>query len=246
MDRKQYRHEAASIDGFIAQVVRYVASGHYFYVRVIIPARKEPDRVDRKLLDRYDIEKPSWRRERRRLKKSAGIHYLRHDRLAVLMLTRGRHDDFYADHARSVTDIRRKALKAFGYSIRFGYCVGEKRSKVFVRLDENRYRDLRNHFLTIGVWNSCRKPELLEREFSNLPVQAYRPVFEQLLAIAKQVNRARRRRGFAPINLNCVPCRVWPTKVFVEENPVGVPQTGKEEANVNHRADGGDAIHRRT
>ena len=85
MDRKLYRHEATSVAGFVAQIIRYISSGHYFYVRVLIPEHKHPRTVDQKLLKLYDVARPAWRRERRNLKQSAGIHYLRHDRLAVLI-----------------------------------------------------------------------------------------------------------------------------------------------------------------
>ncbi len=221
MDRKQYRCEARSVAGFVAQIVRYVASGHYFYVRVLIPAHKEPRLVDEKLLRLYDIARPAWRRERRRLKRSAGIHYLRHDRLAVIMLSKGRHDDFYRDHASSVTDIRRQALKVFGYSIRHGYSAAQNRMKVSVRLDEARYRELKHHLVTMATWESFRDPERLEREFRRLPVQAYDPVFDQLVAIARHVNRVRRRRGFMPVRLACLPCKVQTTKVFNDDGRRG-------------------------
>lgn len=216
MDSKDYRCEAATVAGFLAQVVRYVSSGHYFYVRLLIPEHKDPRAVDEKLIRLYDIARPAWRRERRRLKSSAGIHYLRHDRLAVIMLTKGRHDDFYRDHSKSVTDIRRQALKAFGYSIRYGLSAGDKRMKVFVRMDDYRYRELKNHLLTMAVWESFRDPERLEQEFQRLPIQVYGPVFEQLLAMLRQVNRARRRRGFLAVSATCLPCKVRPTKVFAE------------------------------
>ena len=52
VDRKQYRYHALSVAGFVAQVVRYVASGHFFYVRVLVPEHKNPRMVDEKLLRR--------------------------------------------------------------------------------------------------------------------------------------------------------------------------------------------------
>ena len=33
----QYRFEAASVDGFVEQLVRYVNTGHYFYVTGRVP-----------------------------------------------------------------------------------------------------------------------------------------------------------------------------------------------------------------
>lgn len=51
-----YRCEAATLDGFLAQLVRYVASGHYFYVTGVVPERKDPAQVNRKLIDPYGID----------------------------------------------------------------------------------------------------------------------------------------------------------------------------------------------
>jgi hypothetical protein len=130
------------------------------------------------------------------------------------MATKGRHDTFYADHGATVIDIRRVALKAFGYSIRYGFSHAAERRRVSVRLDEPTYRSLRTHMLTTAVWNSHRCPERMEREFSRLPYQPYSPVYRQLVSIAKAVNRARKRRGFAPIDLHCLPTKKRLTKVF--------------------------------
>ena len=106
----EYRYEAASMWGLVAQVVRYVSSGHYFYVRVVIPEKKDPRVIDAKLIERYRVDKKRWQRKRRQLKDAAGVHYIRHQNLAVLMLTKGRHDAFYADHGDSMKDIRRQTL----------------------------------------------------------------------------------------------------------------------------------------
>ena len=56
MTSQEYRYEVKSVDGFLSQVVRYVAcGGHYFYIRVRVPEGKDPRAVAKKLLDRYDI-----------------------------------------------------------------------------------------------------------------------------------------------------------------------------------------------
>lgn len=216
MDETGYRYEATSVDGFVAQVVRYAAAGYYFYVRCLIPEHKDPRAVDAKLLARYRVCQPRWRRERRRLKYNAAAHYLRYDRLLVIMLTRGRHEPFYADHGQNVLDIRRVALKAFGYSIRYALSRESKRWNVSVRLDESTYRTLRAHMLTMAAWESHRCPQRMEREFSRLSYQAYSPVYRQLLSIAKAVNRVRRRRGFAPMDFSCIPTKKRLTKVFAQ------------------------------
>ena len=133
-----YRYLTTSRSAFVAQVVQYAAKGYHYYVRCEIPPGKDPAAVDAKLLDRYAVRTKRWQRKRRNRGDAAAIHYLRYERTFVLMLTRGRHDAFYADHASSVRDIRQKLkstsspLKVFGYSIRSVRCPVENRRVVRV------------------------------------------------------------------------------------------------------------------
>ena len=209
-----YPCEARSIDAFLAQVVRYVSSGHYFYIRCRIPDGKDPRTVDEKIVRLYDIRRSRWQRKRRNLKTTAGIHYLRCGRLFVVMLTKGQHETFYRDHASSVLDIRRTALKAFGYSIRWGYSEVEKRCRVTVRLDKETYRKVKAHMLTICTWPAYRSKEAMEHQFRGLPYQVYGAVREQLCTVAKAVNRTRRRAGLAPVDYRCISNRMRVTKVY--------------------------------
>jgi hypothetical protein len=134
----------------------------------------------------------------------------------VIILSKGRHEAFYDDHGSCVRDIRRTALKVFGYSVRFSFCEAEKRDKVSIRLDAGTYRTVKAHMLTIAVWDSYRDKARMEREFSRLPYQVFDPVHAQLISIARQVNRARRRRGFEQIDLGCIRTRRRLGTVFVE------------------------------
>ncbi len=217
MTSQEYRYEVKSVDGFLSQVVRYVAcGGHYFYIRVRVPEGKDPRAVAEKLLDRYDIRKKRWQRKRRHLKETASIHLLQFQELIVILLTKGEHKTFYADHQNQVRDIRRTALKVFGYSIRYTFSETEKRHKVFIRLDAETYRQVTAHMLTISVWNSYRDTAALEREFRRLPYQPYEPVFAQLCSVARRVNRMRRQRGFDAIDLACITYKRRLGTVFVE------------------------------
>ena len=54
MKQYLYRCEARNIDGFLSQLIRYVSSGHYFYITGRIPERKDPAVVDAKLINRTE------------------------------------------------------------------------------------------------------------------------------------------------------------------------------------------------
>ena len=52
MSSQLYRYEAKDIDGFLSQLVRYIANGgHYFYIRVRVPDGSDPHAIAEKLLD---------------------------------------------------------------------------------------------------------------------------------------------------------------------------------------------------
>ena len=219
MSSQEYRYEVKSVDGFLAQVVRYVAcGGHYFYIRVRVPEGKDPRAVAEKLLDRYDIRKKRWQRKRRHLKATASIHLLQYRETIVIMLSKGEHRTFYADHQSQVRDIRRTALTVFGYSIRSTFSETEKRRKVFIRLDKKTYRKVKAHMLTISVWDSYRDKSRLERDFQRLPYQPYQPVYAQLLAILRRVNRERRRRGLDAVDSRCINFKRRLGTVFVKND----------------------------
>ena len=212
---------ARSAAGFISQIVKYVQSGHYFYVRCLVPERKSSEHIDQKILDLYDISRPRWRRERRNLKGSAGIHYLRYQNLFVILVSKGRHDDFYRDHGDAALDIRRTALKVFGYQIRHTYSRLEQRYRVFVRLDKEAEATLRSHLLTICTWETYREKLRIEREFQRLHWQPYGPVYQQLYRIWKRVNRRRKAAGMELLHVSCIPKFRRLDKVFGNDNGDG-------------------------
>ena len=217
MSSQLYRYEAKNIDGFLSQLVRYIANGgHYFYLRVRVPDGKDPNAIAEKLLDRYEIRKSRWQRKRRYLKDTASIHLLLYRELIVIILTKGKHEKFYQDHHSQVRDIRRTALKVFGYSVRYSFSELEQRMKVSIRLDEQTRRKLEAHMLTVATWDCYRDQAALERDFKRLPYQPYEPVFAQLVAIAKKVNKVRRQRGFDAIDLACIKNKRRLGTVFAE------------------------------
>ena len=134
----------------------------------------------------------------------------------MIILTKGKHEKFYQDHHSQVRDIRRTALKVFGYSVRYSFSELEQRMKVSIRLDDRTRRKLEAHMLTVATWDCHREKAALERDFKRLPYQSYEPVFAQLVAIAKKVNKVRRRRGFDAIDLACIKNKRRLGTVFVE------------------------------
>jgi hypothetical protein len=216
----QYQFEAVSVDGFVEQLVRYVNTGHYFYVTGRVPDGKLALTIDKKLLNRYEISQPRWQRARRKQAGVASVHYLRFEDRFILLATHGQHAFFDSHSAEQIQDCRRTGIKFGGYSIRRTCCVRTRKWHTLVRLDKPTYVALRAYLLELAL---RRDQETLEDEFRSICFQPYRPVREQLLAILRAVNRRRKTAGLAPLDYRCVRSRRRITKPFgesISDDPV--------------------------
>jgi hypothetical protein len=210
MGSELYQCEASTPEGFIQQLaVSYVSNGYFFYVVGSVPEGKDPLRVDAKLIDRYNVGVSKWSRARRKRAGAANVQYLRHARLFVLLATHGEHP-FFADEGRSVRDVRRVPLKAFGYAVSY------KAGHVHVRIEREEFKRLRAHFLELATH---RKLESVASEFSRLRFEPYAPVRRQLVQMLRAVNRARWAMGFEALPLEALRLRRRIVRPFA--NPVG-------------------------
>ena len=192
-----YNYEATSADGFLSQLIRYINTGHFFYVMGEIPPNKPISTVDRKLLERFEIEMPRWRRSRRKASGIASVHYLRFERFFILIATHGVHRFFEEHDPNQILDCRRTGIKFEGYSIRHGFSQHTSKWHTLVRLDADTYRDLRAYMSEIAT---KRSKEQLEDEFRSVWFQPYRPVREQLFNMLRLVNRKRKQARLLEID----------------------------------------------
>lgn len=191
----EYRCEATSVEGFIQQLaVQYVAHGYFYFVTGHVPPKKDAATIDRKLLERYGIERSKWSRARQKHAGRANLHYLRHRDFFVLLATEGAHQFFEAERGQ-VRDLRRTWLKAFQYE------VGYRNGHSLVRIERSEYRRVRSYFLEVGIHRSAT--DLAARIFT-LGYVPYQPVYRQLRRMVWDLNRARRRAGYEPVALSCV------------------------------------------
>ena len=197
-----YRCEAASVEGFVQQLaVGYVTHGYWFYVTGEIPDDKEPRDVDRKLIEKYDIDISKWQRVRRKKEGLANVHYIRFDRQFVLIATRGRHKFF--EEERDFKDIRQESIAFAGYSI--GYKRGiDGKFHASVRIHPHEYRWLKSYLIDVA---SKGDADQVERTLSQVRFQPYAPVRRQLATILRAANRHRLDKGLDEIPGNCIQIR---------------------------------------
>ncbi|MEO2089349.1 MAG: hypothetical protein ABGY75_07620 [Gemmataceae bacterium] len=189
-----YRFEATSVAGFVQQLaVSYLGHGYWFYVMGEIPEGKDVRLVDEKLLARYRIDLSKWARARRKRVGFANLHYLRYDRVFLLLATHGSHQ-FFLEEASAVRDARKTPIRFHGYSISY------RGGHPHVRIEQEEYKRLKAYFLDVSLRWSV---ERLGCELGRLPFEPYAPVRRQLLAVLRAVNRERKRAGFPSVPNNC-------------------------------------------
>lgn len=185
-----YRYEAMSLSGFIQQLaVSYLPHGYWFCVQGEIPDGKDPGSVDRKLMERYGVDLSRWARARKKKAGGANVHYLRWRHFFLLLSTHGHHR-FFEDERESIIDVRRSPIRLEGYAVSF------RQGRSHVRLDDERYRELKAYFLERA---SHRTAASLGDELRSLPFEPYAPVRRQLFIILRGMNRARRAAGYQPV-----------------------------------------------
>jgi hypothetical protein len=204
-----YRCVAKSLAGFIQQLaVGYLARGYYFYVPGEVPQDKDPAKVDAKLIARYGIERSKSARYRRKQAGFANIQYLRFGRRFVLLATHGE-SPFFEEEAKCIHDFRERPLVVGGYSI--GYRRGQGKWHPSVRIEINRYRELKALFLEMAVHRSA---EEIAGKFLRLDFEPYAPVRAQLFSMVRAVNRVRKTAGFEEVSRTPFRVRRAPVRPF--------------------------------
>lgn len=209
----EYRAEATSLTGFVQQIVAYIRSGYFIYVMGFVRDGKDPAAVDEKLIEKYGIARSKWQRSRRKAEGYANLQYIRFERTWLLMATKGRHE-FFELEAKNLRNAKRTPIRIGGYSISFrrgGTDSGKYH--VHVRIDGERYKELKAHFLDLAVH---RRAEKLVSEFWALPFEPYAPVRRQLLNVLRSVNRKRKEAAFETIGFDALRFKRRVVKPFEE------------------------------
>lgn len=213
----KYLCETSSLEGFVQQIAcNYLPHGYWFYVTGHVPDRKRARLVDEKLVAKYGIDVSRATRSRRKLAGNSNLHYIRHERLFVLLATHGKHS-FFAEEQACLRDVREIPIQYGGYSI--SYRQGgrtrdgrpDPKWHSHVEISREPYKDLEAYYLEMA---QHRNAELMAREFYQFPFEPYAPIRRQMLKLLRKANRVRKRAGFAILPPDVLPMRRRVVKPF--------------------------------
>lgn len=186
-----YRCIAASTAGFLRQLaVGYLSRGYRYYYAGCIRDALQPERVDQKIITRYELATLSKdQRYRSKQKGIAQVQYLRYGRFYVLVATPGEHPFFQTE--KRIEDIARKPIRFHGYTICY-------RHRLSVQLDEKTFKALRARCLARAPHWRCHTLEpFLREQFAKY--ECYGGVKDQFRQIIRQVNSVRKKSGYQPV-----------------------------------------------
>ena len=197
----KYRCVATTPEGLVQQVaVCYLRHGYWFYVTGTIKPGKDPEAIDRKLLDKYQIGISERERAYRKRRGLANMQYIRYRNWFLLLATEGHHP-FRQQERKQIKDCRRTPIKFEGYSISYRRSgitpkVGDAKWHSRVAIDGPTYKQLKAFFLDRAAHRSI---ENLTADFASVPYARYAPVRRQLFNILRAVNESRSRMGYKPL-----------------------------------------------
>jgi hypothetical protein len=184
-----YECVASSVEGFVQRLaLDYVRYGYWFYVAGCIRDGLDPEKIDRDILSRYEVNISRWTRYRRAKRGFASVHYLRFERFYVLIASEGQHL-FRDREADKVKDIRETPIRFAGYSIGYKRSRGGNSWHPSVRVERNQYRVLKREFLDASLKHSVKA---LIKAFRSLPFEPYAPVRCQVVNLLRLVNDRRK------------------------------------------------------
>jgi hypothetical protein len=184
-----YSFVVTTLDALIRRVaIDYLRFGYCRYVVRHIPLDKEPNLVDAKLIQTYNITQDRMVRLRRKQKGLANVVYVRQGHRFILLATEGTHPTFDRICWR---DLRVAPLHLACYSI------GVKAEKPCVRVARHTWKPIEEYFLSIAL----RPTPEVKAKINNLRFYSFPGVIRQKLKLVKAVNQRRKKAHLPRVEL---------------------------------------------
>lgn len=191
------RIEAKHTGDFLRKIAFNALPFSYFrYVYFEVPERKDPTKVDQKIIEKYGVTSCRMRRARARQRGQASFQYIRLGHSCILLATDGAHPDF--DNEQPY-DFRDGPLRFSGYT------VGLRNGEVSVEVETLVWRRTEKLFKRIAL----HKHEQLQARIAALPFYRFMGVEKQKSRLIKSLNQRRRKARLPLLTLPPLPDRHW-------------------------------------
>lgn len=213
MEAKQ-EYLCVSWQGMLQQLEKLLKQGYWYHCVTYLPLKKRDkwERIDQKLISKYDANISKWQRARRRKKGLVNFIYLRWENVAVLLHSKGEIPDnvVYDDPFRNIMAKGRKNRLRIQISPLVGFEFYQDPKGITVKLDKQTYAGIKDHLETVVATKNVAKIVHEYNKLNGFP--AFRGIVRQKIELAKFVmNRA----GHHQIRLSPQDLRIITYKPFV-------------------------------
>lgn len=157
---------------------------------------KNVDKIDRKLIEKYDCDKSKYERARLKKKKIANFYYLRFHNVFLILHTEGDirdnivYDDKFKDIRDKKSQISIKISDLTTIDIFMGAFKKGGTRKVTVKLNKSTYRGIKD---SLYIAARTKNINLMKREFDKLNgYPAWSGIIEQKVKLAKYLEKQAR------------------------------------------------------
>ncbi len=183
-DDNQHLWLAPTLGVFLRKVaIDYARYGYVRYIYRKIPLYKDPELIDKKMIEHYGI---TWNRVARAKRHGMGeakITYIRWGHKWILMATEGNHPEF---EKRNYLNLRLNPLSFSGYSVGLA-----KNGKVYVRVAPRRYSAIKKAVGKIALHNHQKVTGFI----AGIAHINFPETIRQKQALTRYANRKRKLAG---------------------------------------------------
>ena len=156
--------------------------GYLHYTVIEIPEGKDLEKIDRKIIDCYEVTFCRTTRQRRREKGQSNVIYIRYDRLFILMATDGNHGKF--------GEIPHYNFTSSPFHFR-GYSLGIKEGKPHLQISPRRFKVIKGQVDKIALHNKTK----VVAYFRRISPFRFEGITTQKWKLMKAVNKRRKVAG---------------------------------------------------
>ncbi len=176
---RKAKYEVHTLGQFLAKVAFYLRYGYFRYAVREIPAGKDLAKIDKKILENYQVTYRRIVRARRKKRGLANVVYIRFGQTFILMATSGEHTAFERIAARDFREV------PFHFS---GYSIGVKNKKPHIMIEPKRFQRIHRRALKIALHNPGRVTAYLH----NMSPFRFAGVNDQRWKLFREVNKRRK------------------------------------------------------
>ena len=208
------RYLCSSWQGFIQMLVYLFGRDYYYYCLVNLPELKKHrwEKIDQKLIFKYQAAKSKWQRYKAKEQKRANFYYLRWNSVAIIMHTKG-HIPEEINYDDLFQDIRKMQLE-FYISELVGFVVYlDEQEKVSVKLTKDTYAGHKTELTDAAATKNIIKMQQTFNMLNGYP--AWKGIIQQKRKLSKYLVRQAQKHQITLYmkSLRLVDKR-FPVKVF--------------------------------